>query len=91
MTRIPKFRSEDEERAFWSAHDAAEFLPDTEEVRGPIVDARPKKAISLRMDQETVEDLKELAHRKGIGYQTLMRMWVKERLEREKGHTKRGA
>jgi predicted DNA binding CopG/RHH family protein len=38
----------------------------------------------LRVDRETIERLKLLARRRGIGYQTLIRMWVMERLRQEK-------
>jgi predicted DNA binding CopG/RHH family protein len=48
------------------------------------VDARlPKKQISLRLDPEVIIQLKTIAARKGIGYQTLIRMWVMERLSQE--------
>jgi predicted DNA binding CopG/RHH family protein len=49
------------------------------------VDARPaKKQISLRLDPEAIDKLKAIARRKGIGYQTLIRMWVMERLIQER-------
>ena len=48
------------------------------------VDARPKKQISLRMEPSVIEELKAIARTKGIGYQTLIRMWVMERLAQER-------
>lgn len=60
------------------------FLGDMEEVTDDVVVARPKKRLlSFRIDDEVVERLQKLAQRKGIGYQTLMRVWVMERLEEE--------
>lgn len=51
----------------------------------PVIDARPSKAhISFRLDAETIQDLKSVARGKGMGYQTLMRSWIMERLEEEK-------
>ncbi len=52
------------------------------------MDARvPKKLISVRFDNETIESLKTVARTKGIGYQTLIRIWVNERLAQEQsGH-----
>lgn len=48
------------------------------------VDAPPaKKLISVRMEPTAIEKLKVVAQRKGVGYQTLMRMWVMERLAQE--------
>ncbi len=84
MSRLPKFTSEQEEALFWDTHNSTEFLDDTEPVDVAFVDARPtKKLITLRLDPGVIERLKEIAQRKGLGYQTLMRMWVMERLTQE--------
>jgi predicted DNA binding CopG/RHH family protein len=84
MRKIPQFASEQEEAEFWATHDATEFLDETEPVNTTFVDARPpKKQISLRLDPEVIEQLKVIAARKGIGYQTLIRMWVMERMGQE--------
>ncbi len=84
MPRIPHFASEQEEAEFWETHDATEFLDATEPVDVTFTDARPHKAqISLRLDQPTIERLKAISRRKGMGYQTLIRMWVIERLNQE--------
>ena len=84
MKTIPVFRSEQEEAEFWETHDSTDYLDDTEPAELTFVDARPqKRSISLRIDGETIDTLKDIAGRKGIGYQTLIRMWVMERLEKE--------
>ena len=82
MSKIPKYANEQEEAEFWAAHDSTEFLNDTEAVDVTFVDSRPpKKQIALRLDGATIDALKAVASRKGIGYQTLIRLWVNERLE----------
>lgn len=86
MAKIPQFASEQEESDFWDTHDATDYLDDTVEVDVTFIDARPKKAlISLRLEPETITRLKEVARKRGIGYQTLIRMWVMERLASEQG------
>ncbi len=86
MTKIPKFSSEQEESDFWDTHDFTDYLDETEPVDIRFIDGRPGKTqISLRLEPETITKLKELATRKGVGYQTLIRMWVMERLAQEKG------
>ena len=81
---IPKFATEQEESEFWDANDSMDFLDDTEAVSATFVDARlPMKQISLRFDQHVIEQLKTTAHTKGIGYQTMIRLWVMERLGQE--------
>ncbi len=86
MSKIPQFSSEKEEAEFWATHNAAEFLDETEAVEVAFVDARPpKKQISLRLDPDAISKLKTVATHKGMGYQTLIRMWVMERLAEELG------
>lgn len=68
---------------FWEEHDAAEFWPEMAVRKERFVDKRQKKAISMRFDLDTLEQLREIAEAKGIGYQTLIRMWIKERLRHE--------
>lgn len=83
--KLPDFsKMTDEEIAhFWRTHDVSEFWSQMEEVKESFRDVRPKKAISMRIDEKALADLKRLASRKGLGYQTMIRMWIKERLERE--------
>lgn len=84
MSKLPVFHSDREEAEFWDSHDSTEFLEDSTPVDVTFIDTRPlKKQISLRLDAQTIEALKQVAHRKGIGYQTLIRMWVNERLLQE--------
>ncbi len=84
MAKLPKFKSEQEEAAFWDNHDSTDFLDETEAVDVTFIDARkPKKQISLRMDQAVIDQLKILASSRGLGYQTMIRMWVMERLSQE--------
>jgi predicted DNA binding CopG/RHH family protein len=49
-----------------------------------LVEARPRKQpISLRVEADAIDELKSIASREGIGHQTLIRIWVMERLEEE--------
>lgn len=86
MAKIPQFASEQEESNFWDTHSFTDYLDDTTEVNVTFIDARPRKEqISLRLDRETITRLKTVARQRGIGYQTLIRMWVMERLNQEAG------
>ena len=91
MARIPKFHSEQEESDFWDTHDSAEYFNDLPEVEAHFVDARPKTMISLRLQPELIEQMKVLAEQKGIGYQTLIRIWLMERLKDETAHRSKEA
>ncbi len=84
MAVTPKFASDQEESDFWDTHDSMDYMDDTEEVDMVFIDARPgKKQISLRLERVTVSELKVAARKRGIGYQTLIRMWVMERIAQE--------
>lgn len=83
--KLPDFKkmSDLEIAKFWEEHDAAEFWPEMAVEKEAFVDKRPKKAISMRLDIETLAQLRRIADAKGIGYQTLIRMWIKERLRQD--------
>jgi predicted DNA binding CopG/RHH family protein len=84
VDKIPQFKTEQEEADFWDSHDSTDFFAETEAVNVTFVDARPvMKQISLRLDPSVIDQLKSLAGDKGIGYQTMIRMWVMERLRQE--------
>ena len=86
MAKTPKFATLQEEADFWDTHDSTDYLDDTTEVDVTFVEARPRKTqISLRLDPQTITLLKTAAARRGVGYQTLIRMWVVERLNKEPG------
>lgn len=82
MGWLPK--DEREEAEFWDTHDSTKLLEETGPVDVVFVNARPpKKQMSLRLDPDAIEQLKAIAARKGIGYQTLIRIWVMEQLAQE--------
>jgi predicted DNA binding CopG/RHH family protein len=80
---IPKFRSEAEEARFWQTHSLTDFAHELREVRSVKFPKPRKRLISLRMDDAQIKSLKKVAAGKGIGYLTLIRMWVVSRLSRE--------
>jgi predicted DNA binding CopG/RHH family protein len=82
--KLPEFSTEQEEAEFWDTHDSTDYIAATEPVEVVFEDARPaKKQISLRLEPAVIERLKIIARRKGFGYQTMIRLWVMERLEQE--------
>ena len=84
MPKVPKFKTLEEEAEFWDTHSLAEYWDELESVEGPLIDARPpKKLVSIRFDEALIAAAKRIARGKGIGYQTLLRMWAYEGLARE--------
>jgi predicted DNA binding CopG/RHH family protein len=88
--RIPKFKSLEEERKFWNTHSITEFMDELKPAK--IEFAKPKKKlVSVRLDTNQIQSLKAIALHKGLGYLSLMRFWIQERLSKERRvlHTQR--
>jgi predicted DNA binding CopG/RHH family protein len=78
--KIPKFKTMEEEAAFWDTHDFTDFEDEFRPVK--VKFARPLEHIfAVRFDGETLTDLQAEASKKGMSAGTLIRMWVKERLQ----------
>jgi len=90
MKKIPNFKSEVEERRFWQTHDSGEYMDwsDAEEV--VLSELKPStKSISLRLPESMLEQLKLLAHKRDVPYQSLVKIFLAERLQSELRHTHR--
>lgn len=87
--RVPEFKSLDEEFEFWSTHSALEFMDEGEEVEIDASKARQAREkrraqqISLRVSVPVLNGVKRRAQKLGVPYQTLMQLWLAERLEIE--------
>ena len=82
--KIPKFKNENEEREFWSTHDSVDYVDwsASEDVVFPKL--RPTaKTISIRLPEMMIDQLKLLAHKRDIPYQSLMKIFLAERIEKE--------
>ncbi len=81
---IPKFKKEDEEREFWATHDSAEHLDWSKGRKMRFSKLRPSvKSISLRLPEALLERIKILANKHDIPYQSLMKVYLSERVEKE--------
>jgi hypothetical protein len=82
--RIPEFASIEEEAAFWDTHSTADYEEEFTPVRIRFA-KRLSTGVTIRLDPDTLERLRTLAHQQGIGPTTLIRMWVLERLKQQEG------
>jgi hypothetical protein len=81
-SRIPTFKSVEEAAQFWDSHDSAEFEDEFEDVENVgFVKSRRTKAMTVRLEDDTMAALTKEAHDKGVGPSTLARMWIRERLK----------
>lgn len=82
--RIPKFKTEAEERRFWLTHDSTDYLNWSEAGAVVMPKLRPStKTISLRLPESMVEELKVLAHKQDVPYQSLLKVFLAERIDSE--------
>jgi uncharacterized DUF497 family protein len=83
--QIPEFRSEEDERSFWANHDSTEFIDWQAAQRRRFPNLKPSlRTISLRLPVSMIEDLKALANKRDVPYQSLLKVFLAERLERER-------
>ncbi|MBA7477057.1 hypothetical protein ES707_12455 [subsurface metagenome] len=88
LKRIPKFNNEDEEREFWSKHDSTEYLDWKKARKVTLPNLKPSvKTISIRLPQMMLEELKLLANKRDVPYQSLLKMFLAERIEKELAHS----
>ena len=81
---IPKFRSETEERAFWDTHDTADYLDWSRAEVVSFQNLKPSSAtISLRLPAQLLAELKRLANRRDVPYQSLLKVYLAERVAAE--------
>jgi len=82
--KIPKFKSEDEEREFWASHDSSEYIDWAKGKRVILSHLKPSvRNISIRLPEIMIEELKLLANKKDVPYQSLMKIFIAERVKKE--------
>lgn len=94
--KSPTLRSDREAAEFWATHDSTAYASKLEEeamtvsakLRRRVAErVAAKKAVTLRLEDQQIARAKEVARRKSVPYQTLMRMWIAEGLARESSRT----
>lgn len=81
---IPLFRSEAEESEFWATHDSTEYIDWESASIGIFPNLKPSlKTISLRLPETMIYELKILANKRDIPYQTLLKQFIAERIQKE--------
>ena len=81
---IPKFNTEDQERAFWATADSTQYVNWASASRTKFVKLKPTlRTISLRLPTAMIEDLKTLANQRDVPYQSLLKIFLAERIAQE--------
>lgn len=81
---LPKFKNEAEERVFWEAKgsDSTEYLDWAKAQRVVLPNLKPStKTISLRLPQHLLDSIKAAANARDVPYQSLIKVWLQEKIE----------
>ena len=87
QNKIPKFKNEDEEREFWSTHSPVDFPDSFQTVKIDLSELKPStKTISIRLPESMIEQLKKIANKKDVPYQSLLKIFLSEKIKEETIH-----
>jgi predicted DNA binding CopG/RHH family protein len=79
---IPTFKTEAEERKFWETHDSTDYIDWSKAERVRFPNLKPSTtAISIRLPQGLLEQIKIAANKRDVPYQSLIKMWLAEKVE----------
>ena len=82
--KIPKFENEDQEREFWAAHDSTEYVDWARSKRMAFPRLKPStRTISVRLPEIMLDELKMLANKRDVPYQSLLKIFLAERIKEE--------
>jgi len=81
--QIPEFKSEAEKQEFWETHNSTDYVNWEQAKPATFANLKPStRAISLRMPQAMLEKIKVEANRRDVPYQSLIKVWLSEHLDR---------
>jgi predicted DNA binding CopG/RHH family protein len=82
--QIPRFDTEDAEREFWATHDSTEYVDWSGARPAVYPNLKPTtRTISLRLPESMLNELKLLANKRDVPYQSLIKVFLRERIDRE--------
>jgi predicted DNA binding CopG/RHH family protein len=85
--KIPKFKNEAEERLFWQQNDSSDYIDWSEAEEVVFSKLKPStRTISIRLPESMLEELKLLANKRDVPYQSLLKIFLSERIDSELHH-----
>ena len=82
LKEIPKFADEAEEREFWMTHDTTDYFDWSKAKRVTLPNLKlTTRSISLRLPLWMLDSIKTTANRQDVPYQSLIKVWLNEKLE----------
>lgn len=85
LKKIPKFKNDDAERDFWATHDSSEYMDWNKAKKARFSNLRLSTAtISLRLPEGMLEEVKILAQKRDVPYQSLIKMIIDGKIREER-------
>ena len=87
---LPKFKNEIEEAKFWLTHDTTDYVDWSKAALNPVFPnlKRSTESISIRLPVWVLSDIKMIANKKDVPYQSLIKIYLAEIVKREMGSGK---
>ncbi len=83
--KIPDFENEDQEREFWATHSPLEYFDIRKAQKGSFPNLKPStKSVSIRLPEDMLIELKTLANKKDVPYQSLVKMLLARQIAIER-------
>ncbi len=85
LKTIPKFKNEEEEDRFWATHDSTDYFDINRAIVNPsLPNLKPStKTITIRVPESLLHSLKMLANKKDVPYQSLVKIFLDEKIREE--------
>ncbi len=84
LKKIPDFKNEKEEKKFWETHDSTDYVDWSQAIHAKFPNLkRSTKTISIRLPQSLLENLKIMANKRDVPYQSLMKLILSEAVKND--------
>ena len=84
LKKVPKFKNEDDERNFWAEVDSTEYIDWSEAEIVALPKLKPStKTISLRLPESMLEEIRTIANKHDVPYQSFIKIILKEKIDEE--------
>ena len=81
---IPEFASEEEEFNFWSKHDTTDYIDWSKAKKAVFPNLKPSsQTISLRLPLTMLDNIKIMANKRDVPYQSLMKIIIADAISKE--------
>ena len=81
LKEVPAFADEAEERAYWESHDSSDYVDWSKARRVALPNLKPTtQSISMRLPISLLESIKVAANSRDVPYQSLIKIWLSEKV-----------